>query len=212
MTIGKEILSNVQDLLKDYQFTAYSFITTALKEIATWDKFEWLSVEDTSTITFSDGVSEYDISSLDIRQILNISHVDNSVFTVLDPITYEKETEVLSVSTPEGIPLYYRLINGTFATIKVTPVPDQAYTITINYIRNTVKVTENSVIPIPDEYQFILAKLSAANVLESSEEHEKRRVGAGFRKQAEKMQYRLARDSSPANSGPIQRSKVEMII
>jgi hypothetical protein len=212
MTIGKQILSEVQELLKNFQFSSYSFITTALREIATWDKFEWLSIEDTSTITFAASTAEYDISSLNIRQILNISVVDSGLYNVLEPITYEKETSLLSSPAAEGIPKYYRLVNGTFATIKVTPIPDQTYSVAVNYIKDTLSVSENSVIPIPKNYEFILVKLSAANVLESSEEAAKQAVGARYRQQAESMIYRLARDSSPAKSGAIERSKVEFII
>ena len=69
---GREILTEVRELLKNEQYAGYGDINKAYREIVNSGTFSWLRETNTSLTTFTASTTDYELNLVDKKQLKRI--------------------------------------------------------------------------------------------------------------------------------------------
>jgi len=213
---GRQILEEVRRLVKNDQYSGYKEINKAYREICNSGQYPWLRGTNTSLSTFTVSQTDYELNLVDKKQLerLWVKGVDTvnkgwQLMEEVPPLLFEQyvSNNIKSDGSDDpGLPEYYRTASGTFASITVTPTPDQAYTVKYDYLNLPEEITETVVPKLPIAHHDVIAELAASLFLERSKDEGDVVFSNRLRARVFKNANNIRLDSSPGRLANIEKT------
>lgn len=214
MNRGEAILTEVRFLTKEADYTRFTEINRAYREILRRTKFTWLRVSDEQMLTFKTNQETYLLNTEKIRVLTRIwvRQSDGSQrWKLLEEAPPQLfESKVWGARDSDGSddlarPKFYKLESGPTVELTVSPIPDQDYSAKVDYIEHVSEITAGSVPRLPPAYDDTVSLLAAGYILESSADAGKAGYGQTLIGRAEGLIESLVSDSAPNRTIDIDR-------
>jgi hypothetical protein len=201
--IGKKILEELRLLIDDQGYTRFNEINQSYRKLCKLTKFTWLRVSDENLLSFQADTTSYDLDMSRMRVLtgLFVKGGNDARYRLLEEVPPELfEVEVRRNQDTNGVdttskPLYYKIMGGQVPRIEITPTPDQAYTVRVDYIRTTETITIDGNVNLPENYFDSVAKYAASLVLRRVSDPERKNLGAIYEAEAFSEFSDLVRDT-----------------
>ena len=211
---GKRILDEVRFLIHDPSYTRFHEINRAYRKICKLTDFNWLRKEDETAVAFSADTSTYTIPMSNIRvlQDVYVKGGNDARWKQLEETTprlFEikvRESQDLNASDNTSKPVYYKLEGGPDYILSISPTPDQAYSVRLNYIQTTPEIVIDSEVNIPGNYFDTVSMLASGYILQHSSDERLRGEGSQFVSEAFSEFDNLVRDSHHNRTRDIDRT------
>lgn len=153
-----DITSQVTARLKDASIgntTILQFINDTNREVC--NRYEWDFMQTTDSFITSASNGAYPLASIasDIQKLVNLRITTDSFENWLQPINAEQFDRQIAdpTSSVEGVPSKYYMWDDV---IYLYPIPNDAYTIEVRYIKTPTVLESNDQPDIPEAYQEIV--------------------------------------------------------
>ena len=211
---GLKILEEVRQFLDDPSYSRFVEINRAYRKICKLTDFNWLRKTDETAITFQASESNYVINMSNIRVLegVYVKGGNDARWKLLEeapPLLFENEVrrnQDLNATDNTSKPLFYKLEGGPHYTMEVTPTPDQAYSVRLNFIESTPEIKIDTEVNLPSDYMDTVAMLSAGYVLERSTDQQRQQYGFLLIGRATGEFESLTRDSHKNRTQTIDRT------
>lgn len=137
---------------------------------------DWDGLLDYATVSTVAGTEEYTpvTSSSSVERIRRIKSIvnqtSNQFLQNVDKELFRQNIPYVNTTTDRGTPtMWYFSENDSNRDMKIKlyPVPDQAYTLNVEYYKEPLELTNDADVPlIPDQYQYGLVYLGLAKYFE----------------------------------------------
>ena len=154
-----DIISQITARLKDASIsngTLLQFINDANREVC--NRYQWDFLQETTTFDTVASTNQYALSSIasDLQKLVSLritSPTDSEQW--LTPLTAEQfdRYNATPANDSEGVPTYYYLWENV---VYVYPTPDDAYTISVRYIKTPTTLESADQPDIPEEFQEVV--------------------------------------------------------
>lgn len=214
---GQKILSEVKYLLDDPTYSRYVEINQAYRKVCKLTKFNWLRETSETLLSFMASTSTYslDMNRMRVLSGLYVKGGNDSRWKLLEeatPLLFEykvREYQDRNGTDSTSKPLYYMMQGGQTTKISVTPTPDQAYSVRVNYIISTPEIEADTIVNLPENYFDTVATLAAGYILERNSNPERKQYGMTLIGRAMSEFEDLVRDSHPNHTLNIDRKEQE---
>lgn len=211
MVKGGKILTEVQYLLDDPSYKRYVEINRAYRDVAKNTAWNWLRGSSETLLKFESTVSSYFIDSSNIRRITGIwvKGGDDQRYRLLEEVPLELfETKVVESIDQNGTssnarPMFYKLEGGPQPKVTLTPIPDQAYTVRVDYIESVEEISQDTDVNLPHDYFDLVAMLAAGYILERVADPERKQLGDRYMMRATQGLSDMVKDSHANRTGGI---------
>lgn len=178
MSRGQEILNQVQDLTGDPSEASFSDVNRAYREIGRLTHWNFLRKNSQSLLAFQASDNTYTLDMSVMRRLVAI-WIRKSTgqqkwveLTETPPALFE--SKVLASLGSDGTatekpPNFYKLEGGPVATVTITPTPDTALTVRVDYIARIIPLSMDVEPLTPADYDDTIALLASGYILERSE-------------------------------------------
>ena len=188
MVKGSKILEEVQYLLDDPGYRRYVEINRAYRTLAKNTAWNWLRESSESLLEFASTVSSYTLDTSNVRRITNIwvKGGSDQRYRLIEEVPLELfEEKVLESIDENGTssnarPMYYKLEGGSQPKITLTPIPDQAYTVRVDYIASVTEIKADTDVNLPHDYFDLVAMLATGYILERLSDPERKQLGMTY--------------------------------
>jgi len=216
---GEALLELVKRYLDDPGYSQYDEINTAYRKCCKLTKFFWLRKNSESLLSFQSGMDNYqlDFSTIRVLTALYVQGGTDLRWTMMeecDPALFEskvRDWQDRNANDTTSRPLIYKLEGGPMATVTINPVPDQAYSVRVDYIEHTPTISKETVVNLPADHRDSVAALAASYVLERLSDPERKQYGQVLQQRALGEFGELVRDSTPNRIGSIDRKPMRWI-
>lgn len=169
---GRQLLTEVQDLLNDRSYSRYEEINRAYRKICRLTTWSWLLVTSLDILKFQGNVDVYplDLSRVRVLKRIWVKRTDDQqqyeLVQEAQPSLFEEK--ILESRQSDGTndpdrPRWFKLESGI---LTVTPVPDQAYEVRVDFIENPPPIGPETNIRLPNGYEDTLARLAAGMIMD----------------------------------------------
>lgn len=206
MIKGQDILKEVRVRIDDVGYSRYYEINQAYRKICKLTKFSWLRDFSETILSFEASTTEYilDMSNMRVMTGLYVKGGNDARYKMMEevnPALFEikvRENQDVNGTDTTSKPAFYKIDGGgPEARIFITPTPDQAYTVRVNWIRSTQTIAHDVSVNIPTDYFDTVAMLAAGYILERLPDPERKQYGATLIARATDEFEDLVRDSHP---------------
>lgn len=214
MTRMERIRDRVRDLTGKSDWSRMVEVSRAYRKICLVTKFNWLQAASQDLLSFTTGRSVYPLDMTRMRRleriwVLNTEDEQNwQLLEEVPPQLFEQkvtENRDLNGDDETDTPLCYKITGGPVATVTVTPTPDMAYTVRVDYLEHQRDMTWEDDPKLPEVYDDTIAELAAGYVLEFSKDEHERALGAKYEARAMSEFEDIVKDSHPNRTIDIDR-------
>ena len=214
MVKGKQLLDEVQLYIDDPSYSRFVEINRAYRKLCMLVDYNWLRKEGENLLEFEADTSTYTIPMSGIRVIEGIyvkggSDARWKLLEETPPLLFEtvvRENQDLNAADNTSKPVAYKLEGGPNYTMSITPVPDQAYDVRINYIESTEEIKIDSQVNLPSDYSDTVSQLAAGYILERNKDELRQRYGLTLIARATGEFENVVRDSHKNRISHIDRT------
>ena len=175
-------MNQVQDLTGDPSEANYNDVNRAYREIGRLTHWNFLRKSSESLLAFQASTRTYTLDTGVMRRLVAIwirkttGQQEWVELTEVPPSLFE--TKVLANLGSDGTateksPEFYKLEGGPVADVTITPTPDTAFTVRVDYIARIMPLSLNVAPLTPVDYDDTIALLASGYILERSPEEAK---------------------------------------
>jgi hypothetical protein len=170
------LLATVRELIKDPTYPSYAEINRAYREIGRLTHWNFLRASSTALLSLTGSVASY---PLDMSAMRRLTAIRIKKTTAQQQWVLLKEFDTRGLfeanvrdnrrsdgTDDEKQPEGYYIEGGPGATVLVSPTPDAAYTVRVEYIAKLARIDLDVEPQTPEDYDDVVANLAAGFILE----------------------------------------------